>query len=243
MSAHREGLVLQSGTVGEPSGTRRAGRLTPRLIVFDLDGTLIDSRRDLADAANALLVELGAAPLPVDAIASMVGEGAAVLVRRALRAAGVRPEPGTLLERFLSLYDERLVVHTRPYFGIPEALDVLKARSRLAVLTNKPTHPTGKILDALGLAPYFDTVVGGDTAYGRKPDPAGLLHIMDALGATPATTVLVGDSPIDRETARRAQTRVCLVRYGFGFTFRPEELLDDERVVDRPADLVAELTG
>jgi phosphoglycolate phosphatase len=215
----------------------------PRLIVFDLDGTLIDSRRDLADATNALLVELGAAPLPMEAITSMVGEGAAVLVKRALSAAGVRPESGTLLNRFLSLYDERLVVHTRPYSGIPETLGILKASSRLAVLTNKPTRATRKILDALELAPYFDRVVGGDTQYGRKPDPAGLLHLIETLAATPGTTVLVGDSAIDRDTARAAQTRVCLVRYGFGFTFRPEDLLEDERVVERPADLVPELTG
>lgn len=217
-----------------------------RLIVFDLDGTLIDSRRDLADATNALVVELGAAPLPVDVVAGMVGEGAALLVRRALAAAGLNPETPGALERFLRHYDRRLLAHTRPYDGILAALGALKTVGTLAVLTNKPGAATAKILDALGLAPYFDHVIGGDTPHGRKPDPAGLLHLVRDAGASPASTVLVGDSPIDRETARRAATRVCLVRYGFGFTgFTSSE--DDfragELVVNRPGDLVAALTG
>jgi phosphoglycolate phosphatase len=217
--------------------TRRA-----RLIVFDLDGTLIDSRRDLADATNALLEELGAAPLPVDAVAAMVGEGAAVLVRRALTAAGLDPLTPGALDRFLVHYDARLVAHTRPYPGMPETLDALRAVAPLAVLTNKPQRATGRILGALELEAYFARVVGGDTPLGRKPDPAGLLHLAEATGVPPDATVLVGDSPIDRETARRAGARICLARYGFGFTFGPGELDGVDWIVDRPADLVA-LTG
>ena len=221
--------------------------MTPPLIVFDLDGTLIDSQRDLADAVNALLAELGVDPLPVDAVAAMVGEGAAVLVRRTLAAAGLdadTPEAlGRFLRRFLRAYDQRLLVHTRPYPGMREALDRLKESSRLAVLTNKPARATRKILAGLKLAPYFDHVMGGDTAHGRKPDPAGLLQIVRAAHTTPESTVMVGDSPIDLETARRAGTRVCLARYGFGFSFKPGDLRGDETIVERAEDLPAALIG
>jgi phosphoglycolate phosphatase len=211
--------------------------LVSRLTVFDLDGTLIDSRRDLADATNALLEEFGAPPLPIEAVAAMVGEGAAVLVRRALAASGLDPAAPGALQRFLAHYDLRLVAHTRPYDGMLDALRSLKQSTVLAVLTNKPGRATTTILDALGLAPFFDHVVGGDTPHGRKPDPAGLLHLMRAAGVDAGATVLVGDSPIDRETAWRAGTGICLARYGFGFTFAAGDLRGDELVVDRPADL------
>jgi len=207
------------------------------LIVFDLDGTLIDSRRDLADATNALLEDLGAAPLDVEAVARMVGEGAATLVRRALSASGIDPETPGALDRFLVHYNGRLLVHTQPYDGIPGALETLGQRCPLAVLTNKPAAATMTILEGLKLSRFFRQVVGGDTAFGRKPDPSGLLELIRQAGATPATTVLVGDSPIDRETARRAGARICLVRYGFGFTFAPEDLSGGELTVDRAADL------
>ena len=116
------------------------------LLVFDLDGTLVDSSRDLADSANALLVSYGAAPLDEPSVIRMVGEGAAVLVARLMAARGVQADPAEALARFLALYDERLLAHTRPYDGIPEALDELRRWARLAVLTNKPgrshrTHP------------------------------------------------------------------------------------------------------
>lgn len=213
-----------------------------RLVVFDLDGTLIDSRRDLADATNALLLELGAAPLPVEAVAAMVGEGAAVLVRRALTSAGLDPALPDALARFLALYDERLLAHTRPYAGITEALETLAGGSALAVLTNKPTRQSKTILEALELAPYLDRVIGGDTPLGRKPDPAGLLRLISDAGARAATTVLVGDSRIDLDTARRAGTRVCLARYGFGFNFRPEDFRGDELFIDRPDQLIQKLS-
>jgi phosphoglycolate phosphatase len=209
----------------------------PRLIVFDLDGTLIDSRRDLADATNALVGELGADPLPEETVAAMVGEGAALLVRRALTAARLDPDTPGALDRFLGHYERRLLVHTRPYEGVREALEALTASGPLAVLTNKPAAPTNAILEALELAPFFDQILGGDTPFGRKPDPAGLLHLVRGAGATPASTVLVGDSPIDRETASRAGTRVCLVRYGFGFRFAAEELNGVDVVIDRADEL------
>lgn len=208
-----------------------------RLVVFDLDGTLIDSRRDLADAANALIVEGGGRPLPVEAITAMVGEGAPLLVRRALKAAGLDLDVRSALARFLELYDERLLVHTRLYDGTREALDALAPRAALAILTNKPQRPTERILDGLAIAPFFQWIVGGDTEHGRKPDPAGLRHVMSAAGATAEETVMVGDSAIDLRTARAAGTRICLVRYGFGFRTAADELTGGELVAGHPADL------
>lgn len=212
-------------------------------IVFDLDGTLIDSRRDLADAANALIAEHGGQPLPVDTITAMVGEGAALLVRRALKAAGVgREDMGPALERFLELYDERLLIHTRPYEGTREALTALAARGPLGVLTNKPQRPTEAILKGLGLTPFFRWAIGGDTDLPRKPDPGGLRHLVALAGTTVADTVMVGDSAIDLRTARAAGTRVCLVRYGFGFRTVEGDLRGDELIAERPDDLVRLLT-
>ena len=214
-----------------------------RLIVFDLDGTLIDSRRDLADAANALIVEHGGQPLQVEAITAMVGEGALLLVRRALAAAGVTPDLHAALDRFLELYDERLLVHTRLYDGTREALEVLAARGPLAILTNKPQRPTERILDGLGIAPFFRWVIGGDTPHGRKPDPAGLTHLMSLAGAGSGDSTMVGDSAIDLRTARAAGTRVCLVRYGFGFQTAAAELLGDELIADSASRLATVLAG
>ena len=208
-----------------------------RLIVFDLDGTLIDSKRDLSDAINALLVELGADALPIEQVAAMIGDGAAVLVRRALSASGLKPDPRKALDRFLELYDDRLIAHTVPYDGMREVLDDLRDSYSLAVLTNKPARATGIILEQLDLAGYFDLVVGGDSPFGRKPDPAGLLHIVQSAGHAPASSILIGDSPIDLETARRAGTRICLARYGFGFCFTDADFRGTEVFVDRPADL------
>jgi phosphoglycolate phosphatase len=207
------------------------------LVVFDLDGTLIDSRHDLADAANALIVEAGGRPLPVDAITAMVGEGAPLLIRRALKAAGVDLDLRAALPRFLEFYDERLLVHTRLYDGTHEALDALAARGALAVLTNKPQHPTERILDGLGIAAFFRWVVGGDTRHGRKPDPGGLNHLMSVADAAADETVLVGDSAIDLRTARAAGTRLCLVRYGFGFQTAAAELAGDELIANDPSQL------
>ena len=207
------------------------------LVVFDLDGTLIDSRQDLADSANALIAERGGTPLPVDGVTKMVGEGAALLVRRALTAAGLQPDLETALPRFLELYDERLLAHTRLYPGTREALTTMADVATLAVLTNKPQRPTERILAGLEIRDYFAHVIGGDTPFGRKPDPAGLAHLLAAAGASTADSILVGDSAIDLRTARAAQVRICLVRYGFGFPAAEADLRGDETIVDSPAGL------
>ena len=214
-----------------------------RLLVFDLDGTLVDSSRDLADAVGALVVEYGGRPPGIDRVTEMVGDGAAVLVRRALHAAGLDPDMPGALERFLTHYDARLTNSTRPYPGIPETLDQLAAHGHgMAVLTNKPQRQTMEILERLGLRSRFADVVGGDTAAGRKPDPAGLHQIMARARSGPTETVLVGDSAVDLETARRAGTGICLVRYGFGYRFAPEAFDGSELFVDTPDELVARLT-
>lgn len=207
------------------------------LIVFDLDGTLIDSRLDLAESANRLIVERGGAPLPVARITAMVGEGAKLLVQRALTAAGLEPDVETALPRFLDLYDERLLVHTAMYPGTQEMLESVRSRARLAVLTNKPQHHTDRILDGLSISRFFDRVVGGDSPFGRKPDPAGLRDLMSSARSTTADTVLVGDSVIDLRTARAAEVRLCLVRYGFGFPGAARELLEADLVADAPPDV------
>jgi phosphoglycolate phosphatase len=216
----------------------RAGAI--RLAVFDLDGTLVDSRRDLADATNALLRELGRAPLDVDEVASMVGDGAAALVRRALAAARLPADTPGALARFLRLYDERLVATTAPYPGIVEALRELEKKVMLAVLTNKPGRATVRLLGALALDRFFARAIGGDTPLGRKPDPAGLLHLATAAGAMPADTVLVGDSHVDVETARRAGTRICVAAYGFGYPTVRDRLTGNELIAQSPSG-IAEL--
>jgi phosphoglycolate phosphatase len=213
---------------------------TFRLFVFDLDGTLVDSRRDIADAANVLLESCGAAPIPEARIGAMVGEGAAMLVARAFKASGVE-RPADALERYLAFYEERLLNHTRPYDGIPAVLDSLTRRGALAVLTNKPIASTRRILDGLDLARFFPpkAVLGGDGPFARKPDPAALLHLAAAAGAGAVTTLMVGDSAIDWRTARAASTGICLARYGFGFDTIPlHELTPDDHVIDTPADLL-----
>jgi phosphoglycolate phosphatase len=140
------------------------------------------------------------------------------------------------------LYDRRLVNHTRPYDGIPEALVQLRQHGSLAVLTNKPLAATERILEALALRDHFQCVVGGDGPHGRKPEPAGLRAIMTSARETRDQTVLVGDSLIDLETARNAGTRICLTRYGFGFcNCPPSALRGDELFVDRPEELVTRL--
>jgi phosphoglycolate phosphatase len=208
------------------------------LVVFDLDGTLVDSWRDLASSANALLEGCGARPLPAREVAAMVGDGAATLVERVCRAAGVEPPPDALA-RFLAIYDGHLLDSTRPYPGVPELLARLAARGPLAVLTNKPAAATRKILEGTGLARFFRTVVAGDGPLPRKPDPAGLRHLMAEAGAAPATTLLVGDAGVDVETARRAGTPFCLARYGFGLDGGGIALGGDAWVADTPGEIEA----
>jgi phosphoglycolate phosphatase len=208
-----------------------------RLIVFDLDGTLVNSRQDLTDSANALIVERGGRPLPSDAVAKMVGEGAAVLVQRALAAARLAPDEGAV-RRFLELYDGRLLDTTRPYPGILQILEELSREASVAVLTNKPIAPTRTLLEALGMAPFIVTTLGGDGAFPRKPDPAALWHLMAVHQTHAGQTVLVGDSRIDFETARAAGTAMCLARYGFGYDVFPvSALTGNEGLADHPSQI------
>jgi phosphoglycolate phosphatase len=185
------------------------------LVVFDLDGTLVDSRRDLADSTNEMLASYGAPALPIEGVAAMVGEGARVLVERALAASGLARAVPEALDRFRAIYDRRLLIHTRPYPGIPEVVRDAAARASVALLTNKPEAPARRLLDAFGLLPSFRWVMGGDGAFPRKPDPAALTYLMSQAGAGPSATLLVGDSLVDVQTAERAGVRLCVASYGF----------------------------
>jgi phosphoglycolate phosphatase len=210
------------------------------LFVFDLDGTLVDSRRDLADAANALLGECGAPPLPETHVGRMVGDGAATLVARAFEASGIAP-PLDALPRFLAIYERHELEHTRPYPRIPEVLAALTVRTRLALLTNKPLAATRRILRGLDLDRYFapGAMMGGDGPFPRKPDSAGLLHLVAAAGADAASTLMVGDSAIDLRTAHAAATAACVASYGFGFDGFPlSELRAGDRVIAAPEELL-----
>jgi phosphoglycolate phosphatase len=211
------------------------------LVVFDLDGTLVDSRKDIADAANLLLEACGVAPLAERTIGGMVGSGAATLVKRAFAAAGCEAPPDAL-DRFLEIYGRRLIAHTRPYPGIPAALDALAARTTLAVLTNKPLAATRDILAGLDLARYFlpERVFGGDGPLPRKPEPGGLLRLAADAGVDADGTVLVGDSIIDWQTARNAGAHVCMARYGFGFEgFPTDRLTPRDLLIDAPSGLLS----
>ena len=184
------------------------------LVVFDLDGTLVDSSADLASAASALAVELGGRPLTRAEVVTMVGEGAAVLVGRALTAAGVAPAPPGAIQRFLELYDACLLDTTQLYPGMEAVLQTLDPLAALAVLTNKPRVPAERLLESLGVRRHFIDVVGGDGPWPRKPDPAGLAALR--LHARGGSVVMVGDSPVDATTAARAGAAFVLANYGFG---------------------------
>lgn len=205
--------------------------MRPCLVVFDLDGTLIDSRRDLADSTNDVLASYGASPLAVDDVSRMVGDGAKMLVARALKAAGVDVDLHEALDRFRAVYDERLLVHTRPYDGIVALVRGLATRAPLAVLSNKPLAPSERLLDAFEIRSCFASVIGGDAAFARKPDPAGLRSLIADAGVAPESTMMVGDSMIDLETARRAGAHGCFARYGFGHLRGGVELIAGERDV------------
>lgn len=198
------------------------------VVAFDLDGTLVDSRLDLAESANTMLSTFGVAPLPVDTVASMVGDGARQLVARVLSAGGVEGDVSAALDQFLAIYGSRLVANTRPYPGTVEAVERLARQHALAVLTNKPEGLSRRILDAFGLTRFFSDVIGGDSGFPRKPDPAGLRHLVAQAGSVPDRTVYIGDSMIDVETARAAGTGLIVARYGFGHLRQPIFVGPDE---------------
>ncbi len=213
-----------------------------KLVVFDLDGTLVDSRQDLAQATNRLLVEHGARPLEQDQVVHMVGEGVEKLIGRAFAAAGVPDAPRDAVERFLEIYGQCLLVHTRAYRGVPEALQELSQVASLAVLTNKPRALSETILQGLGLGAFFGDVLGGDGPHARKPAPDGLLRLVEDFEVAAEETLLVGDSAIDLRTARAAGTAIALARWGFGFRDVPRDQLNgDEFIADTPGDLIAVL--
>lgn len=192
------------------------GRMTAR-IVFDLDGTLIDSAPDIRAGANGILAEEGAAPLTQEEARSFIGSGAAVFVERMRRARGIPDsEQARLLRTFTDRY-EGFVGLTTIYPGVIEALTALRDKGhRLGICTNKPIRPTHAVLAHLALDGYFDTVWGGDSLPQRKPDPAPLLAAFDALGDGPE--IYVGDSEVDAETARRSGMPFLLYTQGYRST-------------------------
>jgi phosphoglycolate phosphatase len=213
-------------------------------VVFDLDGTLVDSLQDLCNSANVLVAEYGGSPLEPDQVARMVGEGASALVERVIAASGIAVEHAHALARYLQIYDRRLLDTTRPYPGIPEFVREASERVPLAVLTNKPRAAAAPVLEGLGLAGYFREILGGDGPCPRKPDPRGLLQMIAAAEASPARTLLVGDSAIDLRTSRNAGTPFCYARYGFGRLQFPErEIGSNDWVVDSAFELPAVFRG
>jgi phosphoglycolate phosphatase len=211
------------------------------ILVFDLDGTLIDSSRDLAESIAELLEGYGADPLPPADVIAMVGEGAPILVRRALARAGLRAGEDDALAQFMRIYDRRLMNHTVAYPGVVEALGVALHRGPLAVLTNKPLGPSIGILEALGLRGFFSRIIGGDSEYGRKPAPAGLLALQ-AL-APGDRLVMIGDSPVDYKVALNAQCPFVFARFGFGASKFGEAPPDTRYVIDHARDLDRVLTS
>jgi phosphoglycolate phosphatase len=190
-----------------------------KLLIFDLDGTLIDSRRDLVNSVNAALRSLGRDELPSDEIAAMVGDGAPTLVRRALGDTVDEVLLNRGLEFFLSYYREHKLDYTRLYDGIPEALETLQGanstRRVMSVLTNKPVNPSRAIVQALGIAEKFVSVYGGNSFETKKPDPLGINTILAETGVRADEAVMIGDSAVDILTGRAAGTWTCGVSYGF----------------------------
>ena len=186
-----------------------------RAFVFDLDGTLIDSKTDLVNSVNAMLRETRRAHLPADLIASYVGHGAPQLIARTLGSAASDEERREALKIFLKHYQVKKLEETRPYPGVVEGLHELRTRP-LAVLSNKPAKLSVEILDGLGLAWFFRGVYGGDSFERKKPDPSGALAILKEFGVPPEEAAMVGDSDVDVQTARNAGMLAVGVRYGFG---------------------------
>lgn len=211
-----------------------------RALVFDLDGTLIDSKLDLALSIDATLKHMGRASLPHEKIYGYVGNGAAVLVRRALGDAVTDAEAEEGHRYFLAYYREHMLDNTVTYPGVREALELL-SRHPMAVLTNKPVRFSERILEGLGLSRYFRYVYGGNSFETKKPDPEGINMILRDLAIVPREAMIVGDSDVDVRTARNAGTWICGVSYGLGLEglrVHPPDLM-----LDNLAELPAHLNG
>ncbi|WP_259781019.1 phosphoglycolate phosphatase [Aestuariispira ectoiniformans] len=201
-------------------------------LVFDLDGTLIESDRDLARAANRLLAERDRPALTLDRVRSFVGDGARKLVERCFEATGGLPASlDDLTARFIALYEENIADETTAFDGVHETLTALRAKGhRLAVCTNKPETATRRLLDILGLADYFEDLVGGDSLPVRKPDPGHILALLDRMQVSPKDAVMVGDSGNDIFAGRDAGLKTILVTFGYCRT--PHEKLPADAMVD-----------
>jgi phosphoglycolate phosphatase len=201
-----------------------------RALIFDLDGTLIDSKLDLALSVNATLAELGRDQLPHEQIFSYVGQGAPALIARALGSGASEQDCLIGLEFFIKYYSAHKLDNTVLYPGVREALDALREMT-MAVYTNKPVRVSRSIIAGLGLSDHFRVVYGGNSFERKKPDPMGVHTILQEFGVAPAQTLLVGDSEIDVQTARNAGTWSCGVTYGFGShrlgEFPPDLLIDN----------------
>jgi phosphoglycolate phosphatase len=223
-----------------------------KLLVFDLDGTLIDSAQDLCNSVNATLTHFERPPLPDTTIAGYIGNGALLLVRRAFAADdGVEPDEDTIAKAyayFLDYYREHKLDYTYAYEGVLEALAALRnvhdqpdvPPRTLAVLTNKPVRPAQAICEGLGLAPYFLSIYGGNSFATKKPDPEGLLALMAEANVRPDETVMIGDSQVDVQTARNAGA--WSIGCTFGLAPGSLEAIPPDVLVDSPADWTAALS-
>ncbi len=214
-----------------------------KLVVFDLDGTLIDSRLDLVHSVNAALRHIDRPELPDDVIASYVGDGAPILIQRAL--GGEATDEALVrkgLEFFLTYYREHKLDHTTVYSGMREALAAIKngssagnAERTLAVLSNKPVAPSRAIVEALGLGAFFAQVYGGNSFATKKPDPEGALRLLEESGVKPEQAVMVGDSHVDIRTGHNAGMHTVAVTYGFAL--HTLEACSPDVFVDSPFEL------
>jgi phosphoglycolate phosphatase len=212
------------------------------LVIFDLDGTLIDSSRDLANSVNATRAHLGLAPIEDAVVYSYVGNGAPVLIRKALGPAYSDEAVESALQYFLSYYREHMLDYTTLYPGVRETLDRLHAAGkRMAVLTNKPVRISRAILDGLGVGGHFFQVYGGNSFDLKKPNPIGVETLMRETGIRADRALMIGDSSVDTQTARNAGIASCGMTYGFA----PETLSDPvpDRVLDRMEELADWLLG
>jgi len=212
------------------------------LLIFDLDGTLVDSKLDLAQAVNATRSHMGMSPLENERVYSYVGNGAPVLIRRAMGARATEAEVQEALEFFLEYYREHYLDFTTLYPGVKEVLDRLRdGGKRMAVLTNKPVRISRAILDGLGVGGYFFQVYGGNSFDLKKPDPIGVRTLMLEAGIPADRTLMIGDSGVDIQTARNAGIASCGVTYGF----QPETLADPapDRLVERMEEVADWLVG